>query len=93
MSYLMYVDNNNLYGSSMCLPLPTGGFKFLKEEERNQFNLMEVQPNSNKGYILQVDLEYPEHLHDLHIDYPLAPETKQISDEMLSPRAANYGQN
>ena len=36
------------------------------------------------GYILEVDLEYPSALHDLHNDYPLAPEKLEISQEMLS---------
>ena len=36
------------------------------------------------GYILEVDLDYPEHLHDQHNCYPLAPEKMQISSDMLS---------
>ena len=30
--------------------------------------------NNSTGYILKVDLEYPDELHALHNDYPLAPE-------------------
>ena len=39
--------------------------------------------NSNKGWILEVDLEYPEELRDRHNDYPLAPEKKVISPEQM----------
>ena len=45
---------------------------------------MEVSNDSETGYILEVDLEYPSSLHDAHSDYPLAPENKTVSDEMLS---------
>ena len=43
-----------------------------------------IGENSSDGYILEVDLEYPDKLHVLHNDYPLAPEKLDISDDMLS---------
>ena len=46
--------------------------------------IMRMKPNSKKGWILEVDLEYPAHLHDAHNDYPLAPEKKVINREQMS---------
>ena len=46
--------------------------------------IMKMKWNSKKGWILEVDLEYPEHLHDAHNDYPLAPEEKVIRPEQMS---------
>ncbi|VDI38859.1 Hypothetical predicted protein [Mytilus galloprovincialis] len=88
-SYLLYQDCNNLYGLALSIPLPTGEFKFLSEEERINFNVLDVGKCSDKGYVLEVDLDYPKELHDLHSDYPLAPETKSVSDDMLSPYSRN----
>ena len=34
--------------------------------------IMKMKPNSKKGWILEVDLEYPEELHDTHNDYASA---------------------
>ena len=86
-SFLQYLDMNNLYGGSMCEKLPTGFFNFLSEDEIKTFDIYSISKESNKGYILEVDIEYPESLHDLHSDYPLAPERKIIQDEDLSPYA------
>ena len=36
------------------------------------------------GYFLEVDLKYPDELHELHNDYPLAPEKLAVSSDMLS---------
>ena len=33
---------------------------------------------------MQVDLEYPDELHELHNDYPLAPEKLAVSSDILS---------
>lgn len=84
-SYLIYHDCNNLYGKAMQLPLPVSDFRFLNEDECKQFKVESVDINSTKGYILEVDLDYPKELHDLHSDYSLAPESNSVSDDMLSP--------
>ena len=43
-----------------------------------------ISENSFVGHILEVDLEYPDELHNLHNDYPLAPEKLEITQNMLS---------
>ena len=71
--YLMYLDANNLYGCAMSEKLPTHGFKWLTGGEMEK--IYENRHNLNKmPCILEVDLEYPENLHDRHNDYPLCPE-------------------
>ena len=73
--YLMYLDANNLYGCAMSEKLPTHGFKKLTDKEiENLFNNQVVQVWEKTPCILEVDLEYPENLHDLHNDYPFCPE-------------------
>src|SRR5678816_4255665 len=86
-SYIMYLDCNNLYGFAMCEPLPTGKFWFLDSQEISEFDLQSKTDDDSKGFILEVDMEYPPHLHNPHNDYPLAPEKMAITDEMLSPYA------
>ena len=73
--YLMYVDANNLYGAAMSEKLPVHSFKWMSNQEiENIFNNRIVQVWEKTPCILEVDLEYPEELHDLHNDYPLCPE-------------------
>ena len=83
--YLAYLDANNLYGWAMCNPLPVGNFEWMSEEELKNWknHMSEACPS---GSVLEVDLEYPEYLHDLHNDYPLAPERLKIEGvEKLIP--------
>ena len=70
--YICYFDVNNLYGKSMCEYLPTGGFEWVDNLEN--FDLINIPENSEIGYILEVDLSYPETLHDTHKDFPFCPE-------------------
>ena len=90
--YLMYLDANNLYGCAMSEKLPTHGFKWLTSGEmENLFNNQIVQVWEKTTCILEVDLEYPEKLHDPHNDYPLCPERVECNNkvEKLIPNLRN----
>ena len=82
--YIMYLDANNLYGWAMSQYLPTGGFRWMTEKQINKIDLAKYKEDSEKGFILEVDLKYPEELHDLHNDYPLGPEKVKVTNKMLS---------
>ncbi|KYN23239.1 hypothetical protein ALC57_04349, partial [Trachymyrmex cornetzi] len=70
-SYLMYYDVNNLYGWAMCQPLPYAEFRWV--EDAANFDVSAIAQDSSTGYILEVDLEYPQHLHDRNTDLPFCP--------------------
>ena len=73
--FLTYIDANNLYGWAMSKKLPVNSFEWMTNKEiENIFNNQIVQVWNKNPCILEVDLEYPEELHDLHNDYPLCPE-------------------
>ena len=82
--YIMYLDANNLYGWAMSQYLPTGNFKWLTKEQIKKTNLADYSEEHDEGLILEVDLDYPQELHDLHNDYPLAPEKFKVNKNMLS---------
>ena len=82
--YINYIDMNNLYGGAMSEYLPSGGFKWVENNNEIVNKILNKNDNSLHGYLLEVDLDYPEDLHDFHKDYPMAPEKIKIKDEMLS---------
>ena len=63
--FISYLDVNGLYSWAMSKPLPTSGFEWMTDDE--------IDDRKHLSCILDDDLEYPEHLHNLHNDYPLAP--------------------
>ena len=69
--YITYLDANNLYGWAMSKPLPTHGFKWMKKNE--------LETWEKHSCILEVYLVYAKSLHDLHNDYPLAPERIKVN--------------
>ena len=82
-SYISYLDANNLYGLAMCKKLPYDDFKW-HYGRMDEKRVMKYCDDDDIGYILEVDLDYPKELHDLHKDYPLAPEIMCINESMLS---------
>ena len=74
--FLVYLDANNLYGWAMSQPLPVGDFAWMSKEELQNWEKFVLE--EGKGCILEVDLLYPRELHDLHNDFPLAPEVLEL---------------
>ena len=80
--FISYLDANNLYGWALSKQLPTSRFEGKTDDELNDW--------IHLSCFLEVDLEYPEDLHDLHNDYPLAPERVKIGNiEKLIPNLNN----
>ena len=76
-TFITYLDENNLSEY-----LPYGEFEWLKNVD--ELDVMSINEKSDAGYILEVDLKYPDTLHELRNDYPLAPENLAVTNDMLS---------
>ena len=78
--FIQYLDANNLYGWAMSQNLPPHGFKWIKNLTIEKvYQILDKINNVKKGYIFEVDLEYPKHLWETHNDYPLAPENIKVN--------------
>ena len=79
-SYIQYLDANNLYGAAMSEKLPINGFKWVNDISgiNKKFVKSYDKKNSDKGYILEVDVDYPSKLHKLHSDMTFLPERMKI---------------
>ena len=75
---------NNLYEYRMSQYLPSSNFKSVNNVNEMQQKLIKIKSNSSTGYILEVDLEYPQNLHIEHIDYLLASEKINIPKDWFS---------
>ena len=89
-SWILFVDANHLYADAMSQPLPTGNLKFLPSKEIKEFGMSKTAATDDIGFILEVDLKYPVHLHESHNDYPLAAEKMEITHDMFSPYYYHY---
>ena len=67
-SYIQYLDANNLHGAAMSEKLLMNGFKWVSDISgmNEKFVKSYDKKNSDKGYILELDVDYPSKLHKLH---------------------------
>ena len=66
----------------MSQKLPVDGFEWIKEYDLSKFNeifIKNYDENSDKGYFLEVDVEYLKNLHKLHCDLPFLAERMKIN--------------
>ena len=63
----------------MFQKLPVNGFKWINDvTEIDEKLVKDYDEDSDKGYILEVDVKYPRKVHDLHSDLPFLPERTKI---------------
>ena len=92
-SFIMYLDANNLYGWAMSRSLPISGFHWVPEDVFLQIDWAAQTEEQDTGYIVECDLDYPQELHELHNDYPLAAERLNIQIEQLSDTQVRIRRN
>ena len=83
--YLMYYDVNNLYDWAMCQLLPYTDFCWI-----DNIDNFDVTLDSLTGYVLEVDLKYPQHVHDAHFDLPFRPTREKPSGKWEALRKIVY---
>ncbi|XP_074029419.1 uncharacterized protein [Leptinotarsa decemlineata] len=89
-TFITYLDATNLYGHSMSQPLPTSEFTWLTPNEILNLDVMDVSTDSPYGYVFEVDIHYPQELHDKHSDLPflvekiIPPRTQSKTPKLIS---------
>ena len=68
----------------MTQSLPYGNFTFLSPEEVASFDLNQIDNANPTGYMLKVDLSFPDDIHDWMNDFVMAPDNRQVTQEDLS---------
>ena len=77
-SFLIYIDYNNLYGKAMSEKLPVDGFEWVEDISEINF-IKNYEEDSNVGYFIEADIEYPNELHDKNSDLPFLPERMKVN--------------
>ena len=83
------VTVTSLYAGTMQEMMPRGNYRWNSEITVKQ--ILKTPESSNIGYFVEVDLKYPQHLHDFHNGLPLAPEKGAIRSSWPSPFAQSFG--
>ena len=79
LSLLKYWHLNNLYGWAMPQKLSVNDFKLVEDiSEFDEILIKNYNEESDKGYFLEVDVQYPENVHNLHNDLPFLPKGMKI---------------
>ena len=80
LSFIIYVDANNLCGWAMLQKLPLDGFKWVEDVSVIDEDFIKYyDEDSDVGYIIEADIEYPKHLQSMHRDLPFLPERMNIN--------------
>ena len=79
---VMYFDANNLYGHSMSESLPYDEIKF--DYDVKLEDILNTPDDSDFGYLIEVDLKYPDNIKEKTKNFPFCPENKKIKPEKFN---------
>ena len=74
--FLQYLDANNVYGYAMNRMLPVNGYKWEDVSIFTDDFIKNYDDKGDKGYLVEVDVEYPKELFSAHKDLPFLPERR-----------------
>ena len=78
--FQIYTDYNNLYGKAMSEKLPVDGFEWVDDiSEIDENFIKNYDEDSNVGYFIKADIEYPKELHNKHSDLPFLPGRMKVN--------------
>jgi hypothetical protein len=83
-TFISYIDANNEYGRAMSWPLPIGGYEWADNPDAAYAHALTLDDDSEVGYMLEVDADYPPELHDYFNEFPPLPVKRVIDGEELS---------
>ena len=83
-SHILFLDAKNLYGWAMSQYLSTGGSWWVDNSQQRAKTIAEKPADGPEGFILEVDLEYPQDLHNAFHAYPLTPERMVVQKTWMS---------
>jgi hypothetical protein len=81
---ILDIDANNLYGTCQTYPLPYANFRFLSDFDKSVINWCDIDLTGDEGFFVEVTLEYPEEIWGKTESFPLCPENRTITFDMLS---------
>lgn len=90
-SYILYLDANNLYGLAQTMPLPISNFEWMdrslfdKSAEELTEWILSTNEDDDIGFYVDVDIDVPKEIHDKFNDYPLLPEQRTLFPDLLGP--------
>ena len=79
---IIYIDANDLYDGVMFNPLPEKAFELVTELTLEE--ILQTDDNGEIGFVVEVDLEYPDAIHEKHSDFPIISDKQPIDPLELS---------
>ena len=90
---MLYIDANNLYGWAQKMPLPISDYAWVPSNKHKLLKWKAMKAEQHVGYIAEVDINFPPHIHKMLDNLPLAPQHTDLCYKDLSPYSRKVQKN